>query len=232
MPRVPDRESIAHTVRWRVCRSKERFWRNEDFEADAGAVKNALLSLVAEGELERVRRGVYWRGRRTRFGMTVPSPVAAAREVLGDKDAVGAAEWYAANLLGLSTQVAPVPVVAVSRRAPTGLDGVRLVDRSARTGRREARLTADEVTLLEALEGWDRYVEADAATAAVRLLAALSGEGVRTERLVTASRTEPAKVRERLRWLLARAGRDDDAGRVERARSRAAREAALSVVPA
>lgn len=232
MARVADRDSIAHTIRWRVGHSTERFWRNEDFEGDAATVKSALLRLVAEGQLERVRRGVYWRGRRTRFGMTVPSPVAAAREVLGEHEAVGAAEWYAANLLGLSTQVAPVPVVAVSRRAPTGLDGVRLVDRSGRTGRREARLTADEVTLLEALEGWDRYVEADAATAAARLLAALSGEGVRAERLVAASRTEPAKVRERLRWLLARAGRADDADRVEGARSRAARDSALSVVPA
>jgi hypothetical protein len=230
MARVADKGSIAHTVRWRVAHSTERFWRNEDFEGDPSTVKSVLVRLVAEGELERVRRGVYWRGRKTRFGMTVPSPVAAVREVLGGRESVGAAGWYAANLLGLSTQVAPVPEVAVSRRAPTGIDGVRLVDRSGRTGRRQARLTADEVTLLEALDGWDRYAEVDAETAAARLLGML--ERVRADRLAAASRTEPARVRERLRWLLVRAGRDDDAARVEGARSRAAREAAMAVVPA
>ena len=230
MARVADRDSIAHTVRWRIAHSKERFWRNEDFEDGSKAVEMVLLRLVAEGELERVRRGVYWRGRRTRFGMTLPSPIAAVGEVLGAREVVGGAEWYAANLLGLSTQVAPVPVVAVSRRPPTGLHGIRLVNRSGRTGRREARLTADEVTLLEALDGWDRYAELDAAAAAKCRLGVLGR--MRTDRLAAASRTEPVRVRERLRWLLTRAGCDDDAARVEGARSRAAREAALAVVPA
>lgn len=122
------------------------------------------------------------------------------------------------------------PVVAVSRRAPTGFAHLRLVDRASRTARRDARLNDLEVTLLEALDGWDRFVEVDAATATARLLTALARDDVRVERLVRASRTEPPKVRERLRWLLERAGREDDVTRVEGARSRAGREAALAVV--
>jgi hypothetical protein len=230
MARVADRDSIAHTVRRRVVRSSECFWRNEDFKGEADAVEITLRRLVAEGELERIRRGVFWRGRPTRFGMSAPSPVAAVLEVLGDAEAVGAAEWYATNLLGLSTQVSPVPVVAVSRRAPTGFAHVRLVDRASRTARRDARLNDFEVTLLEALDGWDRFVEVDAASAATLLLAALTREEVRMDRLVKASRTEPPKVRERLRWLLTRAGRDDQASRIDRARSRAGRDTALAVV--
>jgi hypothetical protein len=230
MARVADQDSIAHAVRRQVGRSRDRFWRNEDFGGDAKAVEMALLRLVADGALERVRRGVYWRGRVTPFGMTVPSAVAAVRQVIGEREAVGAAEWYASNLLGLSTQVAPVPVVAVSRRAPTGFEHVRLVNRASRTGRRDAGLNEQEVTLLEALEGWDLFVEVDAATATARLLQALGSDAVRVPRLVAASRTEPAKVRERLRWLLKRAGRVEDAARVDAARSRAARDAALAVV--
>lgn len=230
MVRIADRDSVANGVRRRVTRSTERFWRNEDFDGDADAVEITLRRLVAEGDLERVRRGVYWRGRSTKFGMTVPSPVAAVREVVGAREAVGGAEWYGANLLGLSTQVAPVPVVAVSRRAPTGFDHVRLVDRSSRTGRRDARLSDLEVTFLEALDGWDRFVEVDAATATSRLLATLAREDVRVERLVRASGTEPSKVRERLRWLLERAGRAAEAARIEGARSNAGRAAALAVV--
>lgn len=230
MVRVADRDSIAHSVRRRVDRSSERFWRNEDFEGDADAVEITLRRLVAEGALERVRRGIYWRGRPTRFGMTAPSPIAAVREALGGGEAVGAAEWYATNILGLSTQVAPVPVVAVSRRAPTGFAHVRLVGRSSRTARRDARLSDLEVTLLEALDGWDRFVEVDAQTATARLLDALSRGEVRVDRLVRGSRTEPSRVRERLRWLLGRAGLPDNAAQVEGARSRAGREAALAVV--
>jgi hypothetical protein len=93
--------------------------------------------------------------------MAVPLAVEAVREIVGDSEAIGAAGWYATSVLGLSTQVSPTPVVAVTQRPPTGLRGVRLVNRASRVGRRRAKLNEIEVTLLEALEGWDRYVELD-----------------------------------------------------------------------
>ena len=230
MVRVADASSIANSVRSRIARSSdERFWHVEDFGGDPKAVEMALIRLVEAGELARVRRNVYWRGRRTRFGMTVPGPVAAVREVLGKSEAVGAAEWYATNLLGLSTQVAPVPVIAVSRRTPTGIPDIRLVNRASRTGRREARLNDLEVALLEALEGWERYVELDGATATERFLRLLDDDRVRLRRLVVASRTEPARLRERLRYLLARSGHEAEAARIEGARSAAVRQQALAV---
>lgn len=175
-------------------------------------------------------RGVYWRGRATRFGRSIASPIAAVREIVGDQEAVGAAEAYAANLLGLTTQLSPVPVVVVTRRTPTGVGGVRLINRASRTGRRDAHLNDFEVTILEVLDGWDRYVDVDVATATERLLHALARDDVRVGRMVTASRTESSRVRERLRWLLERARRVREATQIEGARSRAGRDAALAVL--
>lgn len=230
MVRLADNRSVANKVRRQVTRSRDRFWRGEDFEGDAKAVDMALSRLVVDGEIERVRRGVYWRGSKTRFGMTVAPSIKAVREIIGDQEAVGAAEWYATNLLGLSTQVSPVPVIAVSKRTPTGIADIRLVNRASRTARREARLNDVEVTILEALEGWDKYVEVDADTATDLFLGALERDDVRVGRLVTASRTESPRVRERLRYLLQLAGHPADAARIASARSQSAREHALSVV--
>jgi hypothetical protein len=213
--------STASQIRRRVLRSRDRFWRTEDFAGSPPAVNTELSRLADAGELERVRRGVYWRGRKTRFGTTVPPPVAALRELVSSEEAVGAAGWYATNLLGLSTQVAPQPVVAVTTRSPTGLPGVKVIDRSARVGRREAHLNQTEVTLLEALDGWDKYVELDHAAALARFVEILRGADIRLPRLVQAARTEAPRVRERLREALRHGGCTSEAERVPPARGRA-----------
>lgn len=223
-------ESTAASVRDRVFRSKDRFLRVEDFEGESHAVVMELRRLVEAGELERVRRGVYWRGRKTRFGTSVPQAVDALREVVDDREAVGAAGWYAANQLGLSTQVAPQPVVSVTRRPPSGLRGIRIVNRTSKTGRRDARLNSLEVTLLEALEGWDRYVELKRPVALKRFVDHLRSPEVHVDRLVRASRTESPIVRERLRAVLEHGGWKREATRIAGARSEAARERALRVV--
>lgn len=178
-----------------------------------------LGRLADAGELERIRRGVYWRGRETRFGMNAASAVQALREVAGDREAVGAAGWYATNLLGLSTQVAPEPVVSITARPPTGLRGVRVINRTSRSGRREARLNDVEVTLLEALEGWDRYIELGSAEALQRFVDVVRRPEIRLDRLVRAAKTESSTVRERLRAVLEAGGWDEQARKIDRARS-------------
>jgi hypothetical protein len=219
-------------VRSRVLKSQNRFWAIEEFDGDGSpdAVNAELRRLTQHGDLEHVRRGVYWRGAKSRFGMALPRTGSALRRVLGDKEAVGAAEWYATNLLGLSTQVSPTEVLAVSRRPPKGFGQVRLVNRATRTGRRDYKLNDLEVTILEALEGWDRYVEASADEALARFVELIKSDEVRAERLVYASKTEPAAVRERLRAVLINAGEDELARKVTRARSESARRGALDVL--
>lgn len=200
------KSSAAATIRRKVLRSRDRFWRTEDFEGSPAAVASELSRLADAGDLERVRRGVYWRGRKTRFGATVPAPVNALRELVSSEEAVGAAGWYATNLLGLSTQVAPQPVVAVTSRPPTGLPGVKIIDRSSRVARREARLNETEVTLLEALDGWDKYVELDREAALARFVDIVRSPDVRLARLIQAARTEAPRVRDRLRDVLEHGG--------------------------
>ena len=225
-------ESTAKVVRKRILASRDRIWRTQDFEGSRNAVQAELRRLVRAGEIERMRRGVYWRGRRTRFGLAVADEGRALRKLLGKYRGVGAAGWYATNLLGLSTQVSPIEVLAVTGRPPTGFPHLKLIDRSQRTGRHDARLNDLEITLLEALEGWEKYIEQEPIAAVERFQDLLNGEEVRIPRLVEAAKTEPAVVRERLRRLLIQGGRDEDAARIERARSDSARERALSVFPA
>lgn len=225
-----EHSSVAREVRHRIMRSGERVWRVEDFDGSPSAVNNELRRLVAQGELKRVRRGVYWRGKKSRFGMGRAPQGEALRKVIGNKEAIGATGWHASNLLGLSTQVPPVEMLAVTHRRPKGLDGVKVVSRAARTGRRDARLTSIEVTLLEALEGWDRYVEAKSAIAMDRFVELLDRDDVRVERLVQASPTEPPVVRERLRAVLEHGGLAEIAQRVPAARDRRTRARALNVL--
>ncbi len=231
MGQVIDRNgSVAQQVRGRVLRAGERLWRIEDFEGSPSAVNNELRRLITRGELMRVRRGVYWRGKKSRFGMIGASQGEAVQKVLGAQEAIGATGWNATNLLGLSTQVSPIEALAVTHRRPEGLHNVKISSRAARSGRRETKLNGMEVTFLEALEGWDRYVEADGATALYRFGELLDREDIRVERLVRASHTEPPVVRERLRAVLRHGGYDEQAERVPAARDPRTRTRALRVL--
>lgn len=228
--------SVAERVRKRVLVSRDRMWQVEDFEnleaagGSSSAVNNELRRLVARGELVRVRRGVYWRGTRSRFGTSSAPAADTLRKSVGEREAVGATGWHATNLLGLSTQVAPVETYAVTHRQPTGLTKVKVCTRAARSARRDAKLNGLEVTFLEALEGWERYVEADSKTALKRFTTVLHGDGLRVKHLVSASRTEPPAVRERLRAVLEHSGEHDAAEHVRRARDPRTRERALRVL--
>lgn len=230
MPVGKRASSTAAQVRSRVLRGGERLWRVEDFNGPTSAVGNELRRLVARGELRRVRRGVYWRGNRSRFGMSPAPQGDALRAIVGPDEAIGATGWHATNLLGLSTQVAPVEAVAVTRRRPTGLSRLDVVSRAARSGRRKAKLTGLEVTFLEVLDGWERYVEVDAAMALERLRELLTRSDIRVTHLVQASETEPAAVRERLRAVLRHAGYERQADRVPPARDPRTRARALDVL--
>jgi hypothetical protein len=85
--------------------------------------------------------------------------------------------------------------------------------------------------MLEAIEGWEKYVEAKPDRAVRRFLEMIGDGSVRVAKLVAATKTEPVVVREWLRWLLVESGRDADAEKIEGARSDSAHQRALSVFP-
>jgi len=186
MKRGPIQGSVAGDVRERVTgASGGTFFRKSDFAGSPRAVETALGRLAAEGELVRVRHGLYWRGTMTRFGMTGVSALDVALAVAGP--GAGPAGTSAAQMLGLTTQVPATIEVAVPGVVPRPLHGVRF--RSRPFTRRERRLTPLEVAFIEVLRdptasetGWDET--------GLTMAALLAGHRVRPEILAEEVATE------------------------------------------
>lgn len=185
----------------RILNSCDRFWKPSALRGSRSAVQHLMTDLVRRGELRHVRKGLYWRGTKTPLGMSPPSPVQLATELVGTKG-VGPAGLSASNALRLSTQVPRKAQVAVPNRAPTDSGPVAFVSRAARHGRAQESLNAQEVALLEVLDGWDKVIELPLPDAWAQLLRVMSGDGLRLDKLVRAAKTEPGQVRTRLRRLL------------------------------
>ncbi len=195
--------TVAAEVRARGLSRRNAFIRVADVAGIGthGAIRQALSRLARDGELIAVREGLYWRGRKTKFGMTRPSAIQVAEAVVG-KGGVGFSGVSAANALGLSSQVPGTIEIAVPVRAPQSFEQARLVSRAARSERRTARLNALEVSLLETLDGWDECVEESYSFAIDRLRHLFVGGDLDPGRLARASAGESAKVRVRLKQLL------------------------------
>lgn len=149
--------AIADDVRARVRRAPVgSFIRSSDVPGSRPAVLSALSRLHANGDLVRVRNGLYWKGVPSRYGPGRPGLLEAAVSIAGGKG-VGPAGWSASQVLGLSTQLAATPEVAVAGPAPA-LEGVRFHRRS-NSARRD--LGFYEVALLEALRDFPRHAEVD-----------------------------------------------------------------------
>jgi len=117
-----------------------------------------------------------------------PPPEALVEKLVG-KRGVGPAGLSAAHRLRLSTQVPRKAQIAVPERPPTSSGSVTFVSRASRTLRKTAALTADEVALLEALEGWSCTIEIPLPDARQRLRAAIADGEVSATRLAKASGT-------------------------------------------
>lgn len=192
---VEVKESVAGAVRRQVERARPgTFFRRRDFEGTDRAVESALSRLAAEGELVRVRRGLYWRGTKTRFGMTHPSVLEAALVVGGPGS--GPAGIAAAQLLGLTTQVPATVEVAVPGKVPEPMTGVRF--RSRPYERRERRLTPIEVAVLEILRD-PHAAEMPWPQVQARIRDLIAEGTVRAGVLGAAATSEP-RVEARQRW--------------------------------
>ena len=208
--------STAPTIRARITGAGERFWRPEDFDGlgNPNAVDQALADLHAAGELRRIRRGLYWSGRRTVFGITPPPAASIVEQITGLTTGIGPSGYSAALALGLSTQVPRSETFAVPARTPTGLpEGIDIVSRAARRGRLDAKLRPKEVAWLEIAGTWRDHV-GDPAGAERRFLSGIHSGEIRPDRIAAATRTEPPAVRRMIASLLRAAGRATDAERI------------------
>ena len=214
----------AMRARESILGSSGRFWSAADLPGATSTRHHLLTELEHSGELLHVRRGLYWRGRKTPLGMSPPPPEALVEKLVG-KRGVGPAGLSAAHRLRLSTQVPRTAQIAVPERPPASSGSVTFVSRASRTLRKTAALTADEVALLETLEGWSRIIEVPLPDAWRRLRAAITDGEVSATRLAKASGTEPALVRVRLSALLTQAGFADCAKKVPGADPRTVQQA-------
>lgn len=132
--------------------------------ADLGGGNRAeqLLSRLArdpKGPVVRAAKGLYYKSGPADpvFGKRMPLPVEVAAQVAKGQG-VGPAGATAAAYLGLTTQVAPRPVLAVVGAAPVGVNGVEWQTRN--NGAR-AQLNFAEVAVVELLSIYPYGVEAE-----------------------------------------------------------------------
>lgn len=227
--RSVDRRSAAAAER-SILNSRGRFWQPGDLSLPASTAHHLLSRLVAAGELRRVRRGLYWRGRKTLLGMAPPSSEALLAE-LAPGQGVGPAGLSAANALRLSTQVPRYAEYAVPHRAPGDIGTVKFVSRAARKERLRSRLNPTEVAALEVLDAWDKVIEVDPTDAMRRLGDLLRAGEIRPDRLAKAAATEPGPAKGRIKTLLEHSGNRELAEKIpgkSSARTRRPRAASLA----
>jgi hypothetical protein len=132
-----------------------------------------------------VRRGLYFRGVKTRYGMTRPRVEDVAREVLGDTGS-GPSGYSAARAWGVTTQVPSSFHIATLWEA----DRIAGVTQHARRNKARATLNAKEIALLELLRAPDTYVESGWSVLVDRVREALKAGEVRESALRTAVASE------------------------------------------
>jgi len=167
--------SPAATIRETPERS---FVHVDRLPGSSTAARKAASRAVKDGLLLPVRRGLYYRGRRTRYGTTAPRPDEVARAVLGTRG-IGPAGYSAARAWGVTTQVPALWHVSTLRTVDP-IDGV------VQHGRRNlarAELNEKEIALLELLRSPEVYVEAGWDTLVARFRAALRNGEVDLDRL-------------------------------------------------
>lgn len=193
--------SVATQVYDRVRRGGERYWSLADFgDLSAAAVAHALSRLGAAGELQRVRKGLYYRPKPTALGPSLPSASTVA--AMTAKAPLHPAGLTAGAALGLSTQNPLRPELATASAAVPSA----VADAVVHTGRPQSRvdLDASDAALLELLRDRARYSDFSPEETVDRLVRMLA-DRKRFERLAKAALDEPPRVRAMLGALGERA---------------------------
>lgn len=193
--------SVAATIRSRVGKARPgTFFRVSDFDGPSRAVESAFSRLADEDpSLRHIRRGLYWKGVKSRFGPGRPRTEDVVCEVAEGRG-IGPAGWSASHALGLSSQVPARPEFALVGAPPTGIPDARFHSRSnlARIG-----LGYHEIALLEVLRKWPEHVEADWSDLERAVVRLRDSGHIRPARVLRAATEEKAPaLRERIAELV------------------------------
>jgi hypothetical protein len=180
-------------VRQVVLESKDQIWTYSDFVGmPVTAVSQALSRLSRQGEIQRVRKGVYYRPKPTIIGKSRASDTALAAKMLSSDRGLRPAGTTAAQILGMTTQNPAQTTYAISKStAPSKLRGVKIkVGRPATS----SELSAFEAAVLEFLRDRGRTGELSPDETVRQLLRTLV-EDNHYANLVKAAANEPPRVR-------------------------------------
>ena len=194
MARRPPTESAARLVQDRIERGGERLWRAHDFTGlPPTAVSQALSRLARAGQVKRLSKGVYYRGRPTALGPSRPNP-GALRDLAGRSKPLFPSGAAAAGELGFTTQAHARAELATSASSlPRKLVGKEAVVHTRRPAA-WAGLSQRDAALLDFLRQAGRSSEL-APDETVRRTLHLLADGGRYRRLVEVAPTEPPRVR-------------------------------------
>lgn len=194
--------SVATRVYERVRDGGERYWSLADLrDLPAPAVMHALSRLAAEGTLQRVRKGLYYRSKPTAIGASGPSASAAVAQTA--RAPLHPAGLTAGTVLGLSTQNPAKPEFAT----PAAAAPSTLRDATVYTRRPPSRLELNpaEGAMLEVLRDRARFSDLPPEETIKRLVSMISDPG-RFKRLARGALSEPPRVRAMLGALGEQAG--------------------------
>lgn len=171
-------------------------WTYADFKTlPPMAVAAALSRLARERTIRRIRKGVYYSPRKTRFGELSPDPTSVAAALLKDKGI----DWKPSGLpayngLGLTTQVSPTLTLDVPEKIyslRTGSDAkLRL-----RPGINVSGLSSNERAVLDALRDLRRIPDSSPAEAVSKIKDLFVAKRFSFSRLARRSLNEPPRVR-------------------------------------
>lgn len=200
--RGPSPQSDASQVRRRVLAGGERHWQLSDFrDLSANAAAHTLSRMAADGELQRLRKGLYYRPKMTAIGPSMPSATSALAQTF--QAPLHPAGLSAANALGLSTQNPGRGEFATPAAAPPGaLAGAVVHTRRPAT---RVGLSARDGALLETLRERARSSDLSPEATERRLLSLVS-DPADFRRLASAALAEPPRVRAMLGALGQQAG--------------------------
>lgn len=192
------RRSIAGRIRARIEAAGERLWRVADFQNvdrawTAQAISQALSRLSRQGVVQRFGKGLYYRGRKTAFGPSLPSPAIVQGLSIGGRK-IFPSGHAAASVLGLTTQQPSRPEIAT----PAGSVPRLIVGKHAivRTRRPEAwhTLHTQDAAILEVLRARGATSELSAHDTVGRLLSHFKKPG-QFARVCRVASSEPPRVR-------------------------------------
>lgn len=194
---VKKKSASAAVLRRIRAGDKDRLWTYVDFkDLPTLAVAATLSRLAKKDVIRRIRKGVYYLPKVTRFGESAPDAGRVATAVLKTRGVSWVPTGPAAfNGLGLTTQVSPTLTLAVDRNVRTswmreGRLRLRLRPASGLRG-----IRPEERALLDALRDIKSIPNASPLESLARIGGLFRSHKVSFERLVRHATVEPPRVR-------------------------------------